>query len=171
MPLRTGWERIKVHFNVYIYWQFNIHASISINVLKANIHGLLDFMLHICQFSCFYGIKCLKVCQMSVFSALEVLWSSRHWSELQFAVFLLRFVAKWMGSVTLRGEKWKMARRDVAEVFWMDNKHFWKLFTPNKPAQIVGLLALSHLFVATLWRKTLVSYPIMLLNTNITQIY
>lgn len=49
----------------------------------------------------------------------------------------------------------------------MDNKALLKLFTPDKPAQIVGLLVLSNLFVAALWEKTLVSYPIMLLNTNI----
>lgn len=75
------------NYNV-IYWQFNIHASISINVLKANIHGLLDFMLHICQFSCFYGIKCLKVCQMSV---IFLLWRSCEAAGIDQSLSLLCF--------------------------------------------------------------------------------
>lgn len=58
------------------------------------------------------------------------------------------FVAKWMESVLLWGEKWKMACRDEAEVFWMDNERFWKLSTPNKPAQIVCLLLLSGGLIA-----------------------
>ncbi len=81
----------KVLKYIYVYRKFNIHASTSINALKASRHGLLDcVLLHVCQF-----VRCV------------LLWRSCEAAGIDQGLsgpFLFRFVTKWMESVTLRGK-------------------------------------------------------------------